>query len=330
LPDILTQAEIDELLNALTNGSKQETELVDQAKSSAECKTYDFSKAFKFQKEQMRTINIVFQTFGHLLANKLSAITRASCECEVLSVEEQSFLEFNNSLPMPVVLAVLRLSPMRGSVLLEISPEAAYTIISRLLGGAADSGSSKQFTEIEMALLQHVTKQMLPIFEKSWEKVLKMSAQFERMETSSQFAQITGMNEASAIITLNVTIGGNSGLISLCIPHTAIEPIAGSLNTLLLFSSHSDEVPVRTEQITERLYHTPVTLTAYFEESTATVKDIYNLQVGDVIRLHQTTQQPLMVKVQHIPKFYGQIGTMGNNYAIRVTDIIEGENEDER
>jgi flagellar motor switch protein FliM len=331
LSDILTQAEIDELLNALSTGASEEA-ADEKPNPAGECKTYDFRKAFKFQKEQMRTLNIVFQTFGQLLANKLSVILRTSCDCEVLSVEEQSFNEFNNSLPMPVVLSVLRLTPMRGSTLLEISPEAAYTMISRLLGGSADSEQGKQFTEIELALMQSVVKQILPIFEKAWDKVLKLNAQLERMETSPQFTQITGLNEASAIITINLTVGGNSGLICVCIPHAAIEPIASSLNTLLLFSTSPEGSVVNThaEQITERLMQTPIAITAYFEETPALVRDIYNLQVGDVIRLSQKTQQPVMLKVQHIPKFYGQIGTQGANYAIRIIDIIKGENEDER
>ena len=332
MADILTQAEIDELLNALASGDNEET-APEKPKSTGEYKVYDFRKAYKFQKEQMRTLNIVFQTFGQLLANKLTGITRTSCECEVLSVEEQSFNEFNNSLPIPVILSVLRLPPMRGSALLQISPEAAYTLINRLLGGSVESEYGKQFTEIELALIQNVVKQILPIFEKAWEKVIAMNAQLERMETSSQFAQITGLNEASAIVTLNLTVGESSGLMSVCIPHSSIEPIASSLNTLLLFSSSHDDSEIderHTEQISDRLMHTPISLTAYFEETPATVRDIYNLQVGDVIRLTQKTQQPVMIKVQHIPKFHGQIGTMGSNYAIRVIDIIEGENEDER
>lgn len=325
MSDILSQAEIDELLNALIAGDSAES-MSDSQVAAPEAKIYDFKKANKFQKEQMRTLNIVFQTFGQLLANKLTGIMRTNCECEVLSVEEQIFSEFNNSLPMPVVLAVMRLQPMRGSVLMEISPEAGYTMINRLLGGSSDTESSKQFTEIELALIQHMVRQFLPIFETAWEKVVRLDSLLERMETSAQFAQVAGLNETVAIITLNLTIGGSSGLISICIPHASIEPIASQLNTLLLFSNTQErEITMKTEQITEQLVHAKVSLTAFFEETPATVSDILNLQVGDVIRLNQKTQQPLMVKVQHIPKFYGQIGTMGTNYAIRVVDIIKGD-----
>jgi len=325
LSDILSQAEIDELLNALASGDSMEAPV--ETQESVEAKVYDFKKANKFQKEHMRTLHIVFQTFGQLLASKLSGIMRTNCECDVLSVEEQIFSEFINSLPIPAVLSIMRLLPMRGSVLMELSPEVGYTMISRLLGGSTDTESSKQFTEIELALIQLMIRQTLPIFETAWEKVLKLDAQLERIETSTQFAQIAGMNDTVAIITLNLNIGGSTGLICICIPHVSIEPISGQLNTLLLFSNSQDgrEISVRSEQLTERIMHTKVALTAYFDETPATVSDILNLQVGDVIRLNQKTQQPLMVKVQHIPKFYGQIGTMGSFYAIRVVDIIKGD-----
>ena len=330
MPDILTQAEIDELLNALSTGANEEAP-EEKPQASGKHKPYDFRKAFKYQKEQLRTLSIVFQTFGQLLANKLSVILRTSCECEVLSVEEHSFSDFCNSLPEPVVLSVLRLAPMNGSVLLEISPEAAYTMISRLLGGNAESKKGKQFTEIELALIQHVVKQIMPEFEKAWDKVLKLNAQLERIETLPQFTQITTLNEASAIITLNLNVGGNTGLIAVCIPHASIESVASGLSTLLLFSSSQEgkEIEMHSEQISERLMHTPVNITAYFEETPATVRDIYNLQVGDVIRLSQKTKQPVMLKVQHIPKFYGQVGTIDHNYAIRIIDIIKGEGKDE-
>lgn len=331
MTNILSQAEIDELLSALSSGEPEA--LPESPGDTLKAKVYDFKKANKFQKEQMRTLNIVFQTFGQLLSNKLSGILRTSSECEVLSVEEMPFSEFNNSLPIPVILGVLRLPPMKGSHLLQISPEIAYTLINRLLGGsAAEAETGKQFTEIELALIQHVLPQVMDLLPKAWEKVIRLDALLERLETSPQFAQIVPLNEAVAVATLNITIGDSSGLISICIPHSSIEPISSQLNTLLWFSNsqESGDIEMKTEQISGRLINTPVSLTAYFEDTPATVADIIHLQVGDVIRLNQNIQQPIKVKVQHIPKFHAQIGTSGSRYAVRIVDIIREDNEDDQ
>ena len=331
MADILSQAEIDELLNALTLGSDIETQ-IEEKSDYLSAKPYNFKTANKFPKEQIRTLNMVFQNFAQLLSTQMTGILRTTCECELLSVEELSFNEFNNSLPSPVVLAILNLPPMQGSELMEISPEAAYMIINRLLGGSdAGMDTGKQFTEIEMALMERVLRQHMVLFEEAWEKIFTLHAQLERIETSTQFTQIVALNEAIAVITLNLKIGNEAGLITICIPRTSIEPVAKQLNTRLLFENRQEiqRDEARTEQMTDRLIHTPVEMTAYFEETPATVSDIINLQVGDVIRLNQNTNKPIMVKVQHIPKFYAKIGTSGSKYAVQIVDIIKEENEDE-
>ncbi len=332
MSDILSQAEIDELLNALSAGIEPETP--PETSSQANIKAYDFKTANRFPKEQIRTLNIVFQSYSQLMSNRLTGILRTSVDCELMSVEEMSFNEYNNSLPTPVILLIFRVQPMYGSLMLEISPECAYMIINRLLGGSAiSSDSSKQFTDIELALLERVLRQLLRIFGEAWSKIMQLDAEMERIETSSQFAQIVPVNEPIAAVTLNVKIGEESGLVSICIPHNAIEPIAKQLNTRMWYSTSVGNVtstdPEKAEKLREKLMHTGVSMLAYFKNTPATVLDIVNLQVGDVIRLNHKVDEPVMVKVQHIPKFIAKIGTSGSQYAVKIVDVIKEENEDE-
>jgi flagellar motor switch protein FliM len=66
-------------------------------------------------------------------------------------------------------------------------------------------------------------------------------------------------------------------------------------------------------------------MTAYFEQTPATVSDIVNLQIGDVIKLDHPVEDPLTIKVQHIPKFRATIGTLGQKYAMQIVDILKEE-----
>lgn len=330
MSDILSQAEIDELLSALTAGTDIQTEAaVDEGPKA---KAYDFRTANRFPKEQMRTFNVVFQSFSQLFSNRLSGILRISCECELLSIEEYSFNEFNNSLPTPVVLAVIQAPPMYGSQLVEFSPEVAYMLISRLFGGTTSGESSKQFTEIELAMVERFLRQVIDVFDEAWGKVFKLDTQIERIETSPQFTQITSPNEPVAVISLNLKTGDESGLMSICIPHTAIEPVVKQLNTRMWFSGNVQETADKEKHdalLSAKLIHTPVSLTALFDQTPATVSDIVNLHVGDVIRLDHRLHQPLTIKVHHIPKFHAQIGTMGSKYALQIIDIIKEATENE-
>lgn len=331
MTDILSQAEIDELLSALAVGEDDAQEIGGGGDPS-KVKTYDFRTANKFPKEHIRTLNMVFENFAQLLVNQLSGTLRATCECEVLSIEEISFNELNNSLPTPVILLIYEAAPMVGSQMIEISPEAAYLIVNRLLGGAeAGHTSNSQFTEIELAIIERVFRQLMRVFDDSWDKVFEVRSKVDRIETSSQFAQIVPLNEPVAVVTLNLKLGEDSGLISVCIPHSSIEPVNKKLNSRMLYSSHTNER--RTEAMTaflaDRLVNTSVSLTAFFNDTPATVSDILNLQPGDVIRLDHKVSEPLLVRVQHIPKFSASIGSSGSKYAVKLTEIIEEGRDDE-
>ena len=327
MSEILSQAEIDDLLNSLMAGdTASETEDTSSA-NQLKVKEYDFRTANRFPKEQMRTFHVVFETFSQLFSNRLSSVLRVSCECEILSIEECSYSEFNNSLPAPVVLAIMDSPPMYGSLIFQMSPEFAYMLISRLFGGGTTGENSKQFTEIELALVERILRQAVTVFDEAWDKVLGLSTQIERIETSPQFAQITAPNEPVAVIILNITMGEETGLMSICIPHTAIEPVAQQLNTRMWYSSSGTRDDGRAEErtaiLTGKLMKTPIPLIAFFEQTPATVSDIINLQIGDVIKLDHAVDQPLTIKVSHIPKFRASIGTLGSKYALQIVDVIK-------
>jgi flagellar motor switch protein FliM len=319
-------------MNALMAGDETPAQEDADGAPKAKVKEYDFRTANRFPKEQMRTFQVVFESFSQLFSNRLSSILRVNCECDVLSIEECSYNEFNNSLPVPVVLAVMPAPPMHGSLLIQLSPELAYMVISRLFGGVTSGENSKQFTEIELALIERVLNQAIGVFDEAWDKVIKLSTQIERIETSPQFAQVTAPNEPVAVIILNIKMGEESGLLSICLPHTAIEPVAQQLNTRMWFASGARDdgrSAERAAMLSEKLIHTPIPLIAFFDQTPATVYDIVNLQIGDVIKLDHGVDHPLTVRVNHIPKFYASVGTMGSRYALQIVDIIKEENQNE-
>ena len=93
MSNILSQSEIDNLLNALNAGTDVPVE--DEALDTGSAvRPYDFRTANKFYKEQMRTLNIIFDTYAYLLSTKLTGLLHTMCEVDVVSVEEQSFGEF--------------------------------------------------------------------------------------------------------------------------------------------------------------------------------------------------------------------------------------------
>ena len=328
MSEILSQSEIDNLINELALND-QETEQDKAVDSETNVRPYDFKTANRFPKEQMRTINIVMQNFAQLLTNYFTNALRNACEIEILSIEELTFYEFNNALPSPVVLAIVKAEPLEGSILMQLSAEIADAIISRLFGGASTNMLIKKtFTEIELVIIERVIRQLLHFFDEAWGKVIKTHSHLERLETSSQFAQIVDINEPIAVITLSVKIGPDTGVISICLPHMALQPVAKQLNTRSWYSSsRSKKNNSNSEAIGKKLSNIMVDMHVIFNDTSASVKDVAYLQVGDVMQLEHRLDEPLTVKVQNLPKFHAAIGTKGSKYAVRITEVIKREDE---
>ena len=328
MSDVLSQNEIDALLNALSSGVVETGEL-ESSEPGQRVREYDFRTANRFHKEQIRTLRVIHDTFARLFSSYLSGTLRVMCSAEVLSVEELKYQEFVNSLPEPVILAVLRQLPLTGPVLFELTPDISYAMISRLLGGMPMLNvGTREFTEIELVLLERMLRQFLPLITESWEKIVNVSTSLDRIETSPQFAQIVGAGETVAIITLSVSIGNVTGLVNICLPHLALEPVNKMLQTKFMYQTGSTErmhSAAVAEDIRERLERTPLKLTAVFNQTSTTVRDILNLQVNDIIMLDHLLSEPLTLNVAHLPKFKCDLGVKENKYSVKISETIHKE-----
>ncbi len=331
MANILSQNEIDELLSVLTSGKEPVVEEAPVEDTQA-IKKYDFRTANKFSKEQMRTLHFIYDNFASRLSTYLSGTLRAICEAEVISIEEQSFAELSNSMPSPVVVTIISMPPLQGNSLFVISSAVSYEIVSRLLGGSGElQAVDKPFTEIELSIMERIIKKMLMLMNEAWEKINKVEARLDRIETSSQYVQIVSANEPIAIVTMNVKIGNVSDIINICIPNVAVQPIAKKLVMKTWYAEQDlRSRNVNVDELRQGLAGVNLSLNVVFNEISATVRDILNTQVGDVIKVDHHISTPVTVKVEHIPKFKGFIGMRGSNYSVKIADIIEEEAVDER
>ncbi len=327
MSDVLSQSEIDQLLKELTSGGSGSEE----EENGVKIKKYDFRTADRFTKEQVKTLHNIYSTFSHLFSTYLSGTLRTMCQVEVLTAEELTYSEYTNSLQSPLILAIVDMPPLEGSTMIEMSPNIAYGIINRLLGGrGGDLETSKTFTDIDIALVEKVLIQMVKMIDDAWARVVPVKSVLKRIETSTQFAQIVSYSEPSVIITISVKIADEvEGIVNICLPLCAIDPISEKMETSMWVSSkkivHEKENEV---EIRKRLLNSKFDMVATFNDMAITLSDFLALEPGDVLALNHRLDEKLHIKVAGMHKFDGKIGTYENKYAIKITDKIEEDRED--
>ncbi len=322
MAEVLSQNEIDALLNALSSGEVDVKEIkIDR--SEKKIRKYDFRNPQKIAKDQLRTLEIIHDNFSRLLQTFLSGYLRASVKISVLTVDQYAYSEFTNAISNPAFLSIVDFEPLSGQVIMDISTNTAFAIIDRLLGGDGEKlVDIRSFTEIEITLLKNLMKRIIGLMAQAWENVIILTPSLEKIETNSQFAQIISPNETIALVTMNLAIGNVEGLINICIPHLVIEPILEKLSTKLWFSTTKKEATeVDKELLHRRIKNTYVSLNANLSSTQITIGDLINLQKGDVIMLDSSANDEVVINVGTQLKFYGRPGLNKNKVAIKITRV---------
>lgn len=323
--DTLSQEEIDSLLSALSTGELNPDELDETDKKSVT--NYNFARPSKFSKDHLRTLEIIFENYGRLLSTNLPGLLRKTVQVEVMNAEANVYSEFSNALSNPVLLGVVDFAPLDGSVVMEVATNLGFAMVDRLLGGGGEPlEKSREFTEIELIILERVLEVCTNLLVEPWASVVELEPRLERIETNSQFAQFISPTEMTAIVTMNIRIGEIEGLMNVCIPYSCVETVIDKLNTKYWYSTiKAKDDGSYTEVMESLINHAKIPVRAMLGRSRISVNDFMNIQIGDVIKLDTKVDDELEVYTGNIKKFYALPGATSDSYAIRVTSVIREE-----
>ena len=106
MADVLSQSQIDALLNSFSSEGTKAFDEIEEHKEQ-KIKNYDFKMPKKFTKEQLKVIDGIFEQYSRVLSSYLTGLMRIFCKVEVLQIEEQLYYEFNNALPDYVMMSMV-------------------------------------------------------------------------------------------------------------------------------------------------------------------------------------------------------------------------------
>jgi len=324
--EVLSQSEIDNLLAALSTGELDVDDM--QEDKDKQVKNYDFKRPVKFSKEHLRTLEIIYEHYGRLVSTNLPVYLRKNIQVSVASSETVTFEEFSNALSNPVILGLINFNPLPGNIIIDLSPNLGFAMIDRMLGGQGlPLEKSREFSEIEMTILEKIMIICMQLMREPWKNVVDISPILERIETNPQFAQVIAPSDMVAIVTMNIKIGDVEGFMNICLPYFTLENVMDNLNTKFWYSTMKENDDENYgEYIEAMIRRVTVPVKAVLGMSSISVNDFVCLQPGDIIRLDKEVEHELNVFVGNIKKFTALPGSSRDKYAVRVTSVIrEGE-----
>lgn len=337
MADILSQDEIDALLNAVTDGEVGVEETPAEAAPSAISHTlpgdksqektiskYDFRRPEVISKDQIRTLQMIHKTFSRSLTNAFSSYLRTTIEVNLMAVDQLTYGEFNMSLSNPTCINTFAMAPLEGLGVFEINPLIVFVMIERLLGGTGKTPSEiRALTDIELAIFEKVILMSLESLQSAWAHVQSFEIEFKDNEANPQFVQIVAPGETVILITLEIKMGETSGIISVCYPFILLEPLVSKLSAQQWISASKKGEENYKPFIQDNLNTIKLELRAELGKVKLTIRDLINLKKGDAVNLDRKAKDDIVVKIKGASKFFAQPGIVGRYKVVKLMKKIE-------
>lgn len=324
MAEVLSQKEIDALLNNVESGSEKPEEVASNLEK--EVVPFDFRLPNRISKNQLRTIHNINENFAEMFSSFLMAKLQSIVTCNVTTVDQIYYSEYVLSVSNPACLFTFDINHTDIKGILEFSSEFALTLVDRLLGGnGKGSKDSQVITPIEQKVLEVVILKILQDLGKAWQIIGDYEFKMDKFEPDIDFVQITSQSESVLLVTFEIHIGEETYMMNLCFATYAFDTILSKLTSQNLSSIRPIRYQGTTAQniITDHLKKTELSLEVEFGKSQISFSQLVKLQPGDVISLDKKIGDEIKVSVEKKHMFNGVSGIVNNHKAVKITKRVD-------
>jgi flagellar motor switch protein FliM len=223
----------------------------------------------------------------------------------------------------PGGIGILDMPPLKHGALIIIDPKLSFSLIEIMLGASSDLESphlDRRLTTIELTILKTILTDACRDLNKAFFQLLDLNTTLIKLENNARLVSIVEPEAEVIVGTLLVKVGEYSGEIHLVFPYATLEPLRDLLRELLNISTTSRGT--WQDVLEDEVLEIPASITAQSGTITLSVKQILNMELGDILSLDYDPGAPLKVLVEENVKFSAIPGTHNGKKAISLTGII--------
>jgi len=318
--DILSQDEIDALLNGVDDGDIET--IAEEEIDDSSPKSYDFNSQDRIVRGRLPTLEMINERFARNFRVSLFNVLRRSPEISVEGIEMMKFGEYIHTLFMPSNMNMVKMKPLRGTVLFVLNPKLVYSLVDNFFGGAGRFHTKiegRDFSATEMRIVMNVLEVIFEDMEKAWKPVMEIDYQYQNSEVNPQFANVVTPSEVMIISNFHVDLDGGGGSLQIALPYSTIEPIREMLDAgIQSDASDTDERWVMS--LREELTTAPVEISSLLTSREIALRDVLTMQEGDVIPVD--IEDMVVAKVEGVPVLKARFGESRGNCALKVEEVL--------
>jgi flagellar motor switch protein FliM len=150
----------------------------------------------------------------------------------------------------------------------------------------------------------------------------------ESKESSPNVVQIVAQNEIVVMVVMEIIIGHSSGMMNICYPVIALEPVLPKLASRDLMLNETSSKKSRNQELQVLIGGAGVTVEANLGTAELSLREVLDLKGGDIIRLSASADDIVGLSVDGKERFKGEIGLRRFRKSIRITEVVYTERDD--
>lgn len=316
MQDLLSQDEIDALLHGVDESDLGTVEDEDPGAVN----TYDLTSQDRIVRGRMPTLEMINERFARYTRISLFNLLRRSAEVSIGGVQITKFGEYLHTLYVPTSLNLVKLRPLRGTALIVLDAKLVFKLVDNYFGGDGRHAKieGREFTPTEQRVVQMVLNQVFVDLDEAWRNVYKLEFEHIRSEVNPSMANIVSPSEVVVVSSFHIELDGGGGDIHITQPYSMIEPIRELLDAGM--QSDVDEHDDRWgKALKEQIKHAAVDFTCDIFERTITLRDVVDLEAGDIIPVEMP--ETVVLKANGVPLFKTRLAMSNGNLALRIEGI---------
>ncbi|WP_339386087.1 flagellar motor switch protein FliM [Vibrio caribbeanicus] len=318
--DLLSQDEIDALLHGVDDADEEGGGEGGEGDNSVD---FDFSSQDRIVRGRMPTLELINERFARHLRISLFNMLRKTAEVSINGVQMMKFGEYQNTLYVPTSLNMVRFRPLKGTGLVTMEARLVFILVENFFGGEGRYHSrieGREFTPTERRIVQLLLKIVFEDYKEAWSPVMGVEFEYLDSEVNPSMANIVSPTEVIVVSSFHVEVDGGGGDFHVVFPYSMVEPIRELLDAGV--QSDKMEADVRwSSALKEEIMDVPVNFRVDLLEQTIALRDLMELQPGDIIPVEMPEHAVMFV--EELPTYRVKMGRSSDKLAIQISEEIK-------
>jgi flagellar motor switch protein FliM len=287
-------------------------------------RTVDFSQPTKFTADLRRRILRALGSFCEAFALRLSTELRAPVELAVADSSQLTWAAAKAQLPANTIAVALEVQPIKGRMLLCVTPPLLLQALECLLGGQpSQAPSERRFSEVDWALTHRLLQSMIAQLGPAWRDLGGLQLSLGEVDLEGDAGVVVPPGEPTFALTLESRIDSLPSSMTLLIPWSAIGPVVDQILGDGVGGRRSLDTDSREARAMRRgLAGAHVCLRAEVGSLELPVERVLALTPGTLLALQDRAEAGVQLFAEGVPLGRCRPGLRGARRAVKLTEAV--------